>query len=192
MKALTPEMGIPLPPLPKGGEFIDLKARALAACKTAELLAKESAGAVRIDEDAVSDIEKEIVATLGAGYAADPEQASKVLTEQRMSQMTPASMRMVSSILSEFGNLVVADAVRIRNLVTNKLLLESENKDAKIRIRALELLGKISDVGLFSEKHEVTHTHKTSDELRESLRSKLSKFAPSDAKDAIDAEFEAV
>jgi hypothetical protein len=192
MKTLTPDVGIELPPLSKPADFLDLKVRALAACKTAELLAKESRGTIPLEEDAVSDIEKEIVATLTAGYAEDPESASKMLNEQRMSQMTPASIRMVSSILSEFGNLVVADAVRIRNLVTNKLLLETENDDAKIRIRALELLGKISDVGLFAEKHEVTHTHKTSDELRESLRAKLSKFTASEANEAVDAEYEVV
>jgi hypothetical protein len=37
-------------------------------------------------------------------------------------------------------------------------------------------LGKISDVGLFTEKTEVTITHRTTDELRESLRSKLAKL----------------
>jgi hypothetical protein len=41
----------------------------------------------------------------------------------------------------------------------------------------LELLGKISDVGLFAEKSEVTITHQSTDDLRERLRSKLAKLA---------------
>ena len=45
-----------------------------------------------------------------------------------------------------------------------------------MRIRALELLGKISDVGLFAEKSEVTVTHQSTDDLREKLRSKLAKL----------------
>ena len=61
--------------------------------------------------------------------------------------------------------------------VTNKLILETENPDAKIRIRALELLGKISDVGLFSEKSEVTITHQSTDDLKAKLRKKLEKLA---------------
>jgi hypothetical protein len=71
--------------------------------------------------------------------------------------------------------------------VTNKLIEETENPDPRVRIRALELLGKISDVGLFTEKTEVTITHRTTDELRESLRSKLAKLVnPADeAEDAI-------
>ena len=58
----------------------------------------------------------------------------------------------------------------------NKLLLESENPDPRIRLRAIELLGKISDVSLFAEKTEVTVTHQTTDELRAILRQKLEKI----------------
>jgi hypothetical protein len=71
-------------------------------------------------------------------------------------------------------------------LVTNKLIEETENPDPRIRIRALELLGKITDVGLFSEKSEVTVTHQTSDDLKEKLREKLSRLVnPDTVEDAI-------
>ena len=78
-------------------------------------------------------------------------------------------------------------AVQVRHLVTNKLIEETENPDPRVRIRALELLGKISDVGLFTEKTEVTITHRTTDELRDSLRSKLAKLVnpTEEAEDAI-------
>ena len=101
--------------------------------------------------------------------------------------MTPASLIMTNNILQEFGSQVAESAVQIRHLVTNKLLLESEHPDAKIRIRALELLGKISDVGLFAEKSEVTVTHQSTDDLRAKLRSKLEKLVnpPVEAEDAI-------
>ena len=58
-------------------------------------------------------------------------------------------------------------------MVTNKLVEETENPDPRIRVKALELLGKMSDVGLFTERSEVTVTHQTSDELREKLKEKL-------------------
>ena len=63
-----------------------------------------------------------------------------------------------------------------------------------MRIRALELLGKISDVGLFTEKAEVTITHKTTDELRESLRAKLEKLVepPVEAEDAVVIEGDSI
>ena len=67
-------------------------------------------------------------------------------------------------------------AKQLRNLVTNKLILESENPDPRVRMRAIELLGKISDVGLFTEKSEVTITHQTTDDLKEKLRGKLARL----------------
>ena len=64
----------------------------------------------------------------------------------------------------------------MRHLITNKLILETENPDPKVRIRALELLGKISDVSLFAEKSEVTVTHQSTDDLKAKLRQKLEKI----------------
>jgi hypothetical protein len=48
----------------------------------------------------------------------------------------------------------------------------------------LELLGKHSDVGLFSEKQEVTITHQTTDELKAKLRAKLQRLIRNDTEDA--------
>ena len=56
------------------------------------------------------------------------------------------------------------------------MLLETENPDAKVRIRALELLGKMSDVSLFAEKSEITVTHQSTDDLRSKLREKLERL----------------
>jgi hypothetical protein len=90
--------------------------------------------------------------------------------------MTPASLLLVKSTLDEFGHAVVERATQIRHLVTNKLVLESENPDPKIRIRALELLGKISDVGLFTERSEVVITARSTEELKQTLREKFNKL----------------
>ena len=90
--------------------------------------------------------------------------------------MTPATLLMTDRILKDFGHSVVKSATQVRHLVTNKLIEETENPDPRIRIRALELLGKISDVGLFAEKSEVTITHQTTDDLKEKLREKLTRL----------------
>ena len=109
-------------------------------------------------------------------FARDENQASQSLTTPRISTMTPASLIMVRSVLDEFGHAVVEKATHIRHLVTNKLILESDSPDPKVRIRALELLGKISDVGLFSDRTEITITHQSTDELKQTLRDKLNKL----------------
>jgi hypothetical protein len=73
-------------------------------------------------------------------------------------------------------------------MVTNRLLEESQNPDPRIRIRALELLGKHSDVGLFTDRSEVTITHQSTDELKARLRSKLQRLIqkPDLATDAVE------
>ena len=103
-----------------------------------------------------------------------------------MATLTPASLVLTNNILTEFGQSVADSATQIRHLVTNKLLLETENPDARYRLRALELLGKISDVGLFAEKSEVTITHQTTEDLRAKLRGKLEKLVKP-VEDIVDA-----
>ena len=94
---------------------------------------------------------------------------------------SPSTLLLTDKILKDFGHSVVKSATQVRHLVTNKLIEETENPDPRIRIRALELLGKVSDVGLFAEKSEVTVTHQTSDDLKEKLREKLSRLvSPAD------------
>jgi hypothetical protein len=120
--------------------------------------------------------DKDVAAGIAIDYAENPEKTSKTLSVTRSSKLTPASLVLTNSILQEFGQSVAESATQIRHLVTNKLLLESENPDPRVRIRALELLGKISDVSLFAEKSEVTITHQSTDDLRAKLRQKLEKL----------------
>jgi hypothetical protein len=82
--------------------------------------------------------------------------------------------------------LVVRDAAQLRTYVTNKLILESDNPDARIRMQALKMLGQITDVGLFTEKTEITINNKANSELEALLREKLHKL--SGKADAVDAE----
>ena len=164
---VEPELGIEFSPnLPP----VDLKTRTKHAAETAKELEKHGLNLEPTKED------KDIAAKLTVAYAADPDTTSKKVTTKKASTLTPASLVLTNNILKEFGQSVVESATHIRHLVTNKLLLETENPDPKVRIRALELLGKMSDVSLFAEKSEVTVTHQSTDDLRERLRAKLNKL----------------
>ena len=109
-------------------------------------------------------------------YAQDAEKTSKAVTNKRAAKLTPPSIKLASAIIDEFNHSVVESSLQLRNLVTNKLIIEADNPDARVRMRALELLGKFSDVGLFTEKSEVTITHQTTDDIKEKLRAKLNKL----------------
>ena len=161
--------------------MLDLAVRAAGAAKTVEWLV---AHGLRVQFEP-KDCETAGEVTLA--YAKNPVEASKAMTDKRMGQMTPAALRAIDHQLKTFSHNIVEDAQQVRTYVTNKLLEETDNPDPRIRIKALELLGKISDVGLFAEKSEVTVTHQTSDDLRDALRRKLSRLV-NPTSDIVDAE----
>lgn len=165
--AIEPEIGIPLS---EESTCLDLTKKVEAAANTAKKLEEHGVNLDPTGED------KDTAAALTTAYAEDPEKTSKKATIKRVGTLTPASVVLANNILTEFGHSVAENATQVRHLITNKLLLETENPDARHRLRALELLGKISDVGLFAEKSEVTITHQTSDDLRARLRGKLEKL----------------
>jgi len=175
---IEPEVGVPFS---EKVPSIDLRTRVEAASATASLLAEHGLEVEPSAED------NNIAAKLTLAYADDPEKTSKKVSNKRASTLPPAALVATHGILTQFGHSVVESATQVRHLVTNKLIEETENPDPRVRIRALELLGKISDVGLFTEKAEITITHKTTDELRESLRSKLAKLVEpaEEAEDAV-------
>jgi len=96
----------------------------------------------------------------------------------------PGVMKKLNALLDEYDHMIIDDAQQVRTYVTNRLLEESSDEDPKIRMRALELLGKISDVGLFSERQEVTVKHQSTEELEDLLRNKLTKLIDGDISDA--------
>ena len=163
---LTPDVGVPLPD--SAGEILfDFDDMVHAAAETASALG--------LATDPTPD-DMATAEALVESYAADPEKTSKAAKPNKLATLTPASLVLARNILDDFGQQVVTRSVEIRHLVTNKLILESENPDARIRMRALELLGKISDVGLFTERTEVTITHQSTDELKNALREKLQRL----------------
>jgi hypothetical protein len=171
---IEPDVSIPLP---EDNPVLDnFKERADAACKTAELLELDM---TPTEED------KAVAERTVYNIAENETQANKVLVK-KASAMRPATYGEVKSLLDEFSVRVVDSAVQIRLLVTNKLLLESGNDDPKIRIRALELLGKITDVGLFTEKTEVTINQQSTQDLTASLRAKIRRLMlPDEIEDVV-------
>ena len=185
---ITPELGIPLEDdLGK----LNLPERTAALAETVTKLEDHGLD-VTPDED-----DKDVAAALVTSYAQNPEKTSQKVSNTKAATLTPPSIRLTNDILTEFNHSVVESSKQLRNLLTNKLIIESENPDPRVRMRALDLKGKISDVSLFAEKSDVTITHQTTDDIRERLREKLAKLVnpttePEDAiiLDANDIDFD--
>lgn len=74
--------------------------------------------------------------------------------------------------VSHYDQQVIQDKVQLRNIAVNTLLeILNNTDDEKNKLKAAELIGKAGD--LFTDKAEITITHKTSDELKSALRQRI-------------------
>ena len=89
----------------------------------------------------------------------------------------------IRSMLDAYNSQLVADAAELRLVVTNKLLDLSSCGDPRVELKAAEMLGKISDVGLFSEKTEITVTYNSVSDIDAVLKDKIRKMLSLHAQD---------
>lgn len=160
-------------PMTNEVQNIDLRERISAAAATLDLLA-EVGYEFDVNDDDIAEAND-----LAKSFAKDPVATSKATTHKRASSLAPATVALVKTILDEFGHEIAESSKALRNLVINKLVIESENPDARIRIKAIEMLGKMSDVALFTERSEVLITHQSTDDLKNKLKEKLQKLRES-------------
>jgi len=120
----------------------------------------------------------------------NPESTEKITTEQNKSLSVPATVQHLYAMLSDYDHQVVQEAVQLRRFITNKLIEDAGLADPRHRLKALELLGKISDVGLFAEKTEITVKNLTNEDLELQIKSKLYKILGKTS--AIDTTYEVV
>ena len=163
---IVPEKDIPLPDDFEAQEPTTLNTKVKVAASTAKVLVEGGA------EIPVSTPEKIEAEELFKVFT-DPEQKGMVNAAVNKSLATPATVKHLYAMLSDYDHQVVQEAVQLRRFVTNKLIEDTGLNDPRHRLKALELLGKISDVGLFSEKTEVIVKHATTEELEKQIRSKL-------------------
>jgi len=104
----------------------------------------------------------------------DVATARQVLQEKRPASavQNTATAQHLRALLTEYDVVVAQNAAQLRLFVTNGLLEEAAPGNRN-RLKALELLGKISEVGLFTERSEVTVRHQTTTELEQRVREKL-------------------
>ena len=99
------------------------------------------------------------------------------LTKDSLSNIkAPAAVQHLVGMLTAYDWEFVQQAKELRGYTVAKLLEECENPSANIRLKALGLLGKVTEVGLFTDKIEVKKTDLTDEEIDRKLKDKLAKF----------------
>ena len=159
MILVTPELDVPLPFSLTTEEAKDLHARAQAAFNTVEFL---TANGMQVP----------------AITAADKKEAHAQFFESphKTPELSSAAAIILKGMLDEYDVEVVRNAAQVRNYVKMRLLMLTGSDKESTQLKALELLGKMSDVGAFTERMEINVTHRTTEELQAELATKLSSY----------------
>jgi len=139
-----------------------------AAVNTADLI-NQLGGSIDFDNDDLAKATKLITGT------------DKPNTPRHISSAREAAA--AHAIIREFDFTAFQDALQARNFVTNKLINIASCGDPKLELKALELLGKHSDIGLFTERSEITIHHTTSSALESSIKERVKRLLNSDVTD---------
>lgn len=159
---LTPELGIPFAKDTGAAALRGYRAKAEALINTLNFLREAEA----LPPEALASSEDDL------------DRARSAFTQEKISPLnqTPASVQHLEALLTQYDHELVDVSVRLRAYVTNRLIEESDNVDSRIRLRALELLGKLTDVGLFSERVEVVQRTMTAEEIEKELQDRFDKM----------------
>lgn len=126
------------------------------------------------DEDIVTEVETQAARKAFATVvSATPEE----ITHTALAQVkTPAAVQHLVGMLTAYDWEFINQAKELRGYTVAKLVEETNNPSANIRLKALSLLGKVTEIGLFTEKIEVQKTEMSSSDLDQRIKDKLSKF----------------
>lgn len=115
-------------------------------------------------------------------YDAKDFQAAAALATGKVKPNVPTTVsktgvaKTLAVAIKEHDFQVFADVQQARNFVTNKLVAMADCGDPKLELKALELLGKHSDIGLFTERSEITVHHTSSSSLETSIKERVKRL----------------
>lgn len=89
---------------------------------------------------------------------------------------TPEAVRHLTNMLTAYDWEFVNQAKELRGYAVAKILEECESTNANIRLKALGLLGKVTEIGLFTDKVEIKQTAMSDAEVEQRIKDKLAKF----------------
>ena len=149
---------------------------------TADLLAAQMNTASILEElgspeHLITEDEKQTARNAFAKFA-NPAISVQEANAAALRMQTPGPIRHITNMLTPYDWEYVDWAKNMRGYVAAKVMEETTHPDAKIRLRALEMLGKLTEVGSFTERIQVTKVDATDSEVTERLRAKLTSLLP--------------
>jgi hypothetical protein len=137
-----------------------------------------------MDEVAVAANTAELQVALGAPLEVSEATANrekslleKALAEKKTTPLQhPTTAFAAAAFLRTYGMHLALDVAQARSAITHKLMELANCGDPKYELRALELLGKHSDIGLFTERSEITVNYKDPNELENAIKERVKRL----------------
>lgn len=139
-----------------------------------------------LEEMAVAGNTAEVQQALGAALGMKPDLdfakshdkkfTEALRTRDAVAMRDPAMALTTAAFLRTYGSQLAMDAVGIRTAITNKLVEIADCGDTKYELKALELLGRHSDIGLFTERSEVTVNYKHPGDLENAIKERVQRL----------------
>ena len=141
----------------------------------------EEKPATLIDEIAVAGNTAELQVEMGAPLEVTEADAAreKELLEAVANAQKPANLTnqttafAAAAFLRTYGAQLAMDAAQARAAITHKLMEIADCGDPRYELKALELLGKHSDIGIFTERSEITINYKSPEELEKAIKDRV-------------------
>ena len=141
-----------------------------AKVKTSEWLKNLELEDAEIETKAEQDAARKSFASLVTGQP--PQNTQQALANIK----APAAVQHLVGMLTAYDWAFVEQAKELRGFAVAKILEEVDHPDARIRLKALDMLGKVTEVALFTERVEVKKTEMTDKELETRIKDKLNRF----------------
>lgn len=124
------------------------------------------------DEEVLEHAQEEIARDAFKALVANPTEAKAALQKVTL----PPAIQKIVGMLTAYDWAFVEQAKELRGMAVAKIVEETDHPDARIRLKALELLGKVTEVGLFTERISVKKEDMSDDELDQKIRDKLAQL----------------
>lgn len=124
------------------------------------------------DEEVLENAQEEIARDAFKALVANPAQAKAALQKVTL----PPAIQKIVGMLTAYEWSFVEQAKELRGMAVAKIVEETDHPDARIRLKALELLGRVTEVGLFTERISVKKEDISDDELDQKIREKLAQL----------------
>jgi hypothetical protein len=144
------------------------------------------------DELAVTANTVDLMEGLGLSLDFTPEEAQKTkkLVKEAIEKQDSKALRAAptafaaAAFIKTYSNQLALDVHQARSAITAKLMEIANCGDPRYELKALELLGKHIDIGLFSERSEITINYKDSNDLEKAIKDRVKRLLNADVVDA--------